>query len=175
MTRPGRLAFLGSVLLLPTGLVACGPPAGNTTVSPYSVGTAGYVTYGTIIGMTPVQVAGTRSGLGAGAGVVGGSVIGSTIGGDWRARAVGTVAGAVVGGIAGAAVEEGVTSGRAMRYLVRQDRGPDFEVVQTNELGLRPGDRVAISQGDRIRLSRADHVAPPPEPVRVAGRRAPPK
>lgn len=165
MIRLRRLAILGLALLLPAVLAACGPAAGNTTVSPYSVGTAGYVTYGTVIGMQPVQVAGTRSGLGAGAGAVGGGLIGSTIGGDWRARTVGAVAGGLIGGIGGAVVEEGVTSGQAMQFIIRQDRGDDITVVQTNEIGLRPGDRVAISHGDRIRLARADNVAPPP-PVR---------
>ncbi|HYF07110.1 MAG TPA: hypothetical protein VD970_05770 [Acetobacteraceae bacterium] len=162
MARPARPFTL--LALLPLALLACAPQAANTTVTPYNLGTAGYVTYGTILAMTPVQMTGTRSGLGTGAGVVGGSLIGGTIGGDWRARAVGAVAGAVIGGLAGTAVEEGVTSGQAVQYLIRQDSGADIQVVQTNELGFRPGDRVAISQGDRVRLARADHVPPPPPP-----------
>lgn len=160
-----RRAILGPVLLLTIALGACAPAAGDSAASAYDVGSVGYVSYGTILAMQPVRVAGTRTGIGAGTGVVGGSLIGGTIGGDWRARAVGTVAGAVIGGITGAAVEEGVTSGHAIRYLVREDYGPDIEIIQTNEPGFQPGDRVAISRGNRVRLARADHV-PPPAPVR---------
>ena len=163
-----RLSRLTLALALPVALAACVPANSNTTVSPYSVGTAGIVSYGTVVGMTPVQVTGTRTGVGAGVGAVSGSVIGSTIGGDWRARTVATVAGGLIGGLAGAGIEEGVTSGQAVRFVVRVDRGPDIEVVQTNEIGLRPGDRVAISQGDRIRLSRADNVFPAPMAPRAA-------
>jgi len=153
------------VLAIAAGLVACAP-ATNTTVSRGALGTAGYVEYGTIIGMRPVSVQGTRSGIGAGTGAVAGGLIGSTIGGDWRARTVGGVVGALAGGIAGAAIEEGVTSGTAMEFIVRTDSGQTRAIVQTNELGLAVGERVVITQTDRVRLSRAGAAAP----VGYAGR-----
>lgn len=143
------------------GVAGCAPANGNSTVSPYALGTAGYVSYGTVVGMRPVQVSGTRSGVGAAAGAVGGGLVGSTVGRGWRARTVGGVAGAVIGGVGGALVEEAVTSGQAVEFIVRTDRGPDIAVIQTNELGLRPGDRVAITQGDRVRLTRAADVPAP--------------
>ena len=154
-----RLAPICVMLALGAGLVACAP-ATNTTVSRGALGTAGYVDYGTIIGMRPVNVQGTRSGLGAGTGAVAGGLVGSTIGGDWRARTVGGVVGALAGGIAGAAVEEGVTSGTAMEFIVRGDDGQTRAIVQTNELGLTVGERVVVTQTDRIRLSRAGAAAP---------------
>lgn len=154
-----RLAPLCTVLALGAGLMACAP-ATNTTVSRGALGTAGYVETGTIVGMRPVNVQGTRTGLGAGTGAVAGGVIGSTIGGDWRARAVGGVIGALAGGVAGAAVEEGVTSGTAMEFIVRGDDGQTRAIVQTNELGLTVGERVLITQTDRIRLSRAGGAGP---------------
>ena len=82
---------LAAVFLLPGALLACGPANQNSTVSTYAVGTQGSVRYGTVVGMRPVQVAGTRSGVGTAAGAVGGGLIGGTIGGDWRARTVGGV------------------------------------------------------------------------------------
>lgn len=167
--RIHRLAVLLLAVLLPLTLGACVPANGNTSVSRYSVGTAGVVSYGTIMAMTPVQITGTRTGLGAGVGGIGGSLIGSTIGGGWQAQTIAAVAGGLIGALAGAAVEEGVTSGQGMRFIVRLDNGMDIEVVQTNELGLMLGERVAVSQGDRVRLAR---LGPPPMPAMPAPRAA---
>jgi outer membrane lipoprotein SlyB len=159
MFHARRLAPLAAVIALGGGLVACAP-ATNTTVDRYALGTSGYVSYGTIVGMRPVAVSGTRSGIGAGTGAVAGGLVGSTIGGDWRARTVGGVVGALAGGIAGAAIEEGVTRGNAVEFIIRDDTGQTRAVVQTNELGLTVGERVVITQTDRIRLSRAGGAAP---------------
>jgi outer membrane lipoprotein SlyB len=159
MPQARRLAPLCAVLALCGGLAACAP-ATNSTVDRAALGTAGYVSSGTIVGMRPVAVSGTRTGIGAGAGAVSGGLIGSTIGGDWRARTVGGVVGALAGGLAGAAIEEGVTRGNAMEFIIRDDNGQTRSVIQTNELGLTVGERVLITQGDRVRLSRAGGAAP---------------
>ncbi len=152
---------LAAVLLLPATLLGCGPANQNSTVSTFAVGTQGSVRYGTVVGMRPVQVAGTRSGVGTAAGAVGGGLIGGTIGGDWRARTVGGVAGALLGGIAGTVVEEGVTGGQAVEFIIRGDQGgPDQAVIQTNEQGLRVGERVALSYTDRVRIARAVNAPP---------------
>jgi outer membrane lipoprotein SlyB len=149
-----------SVLVLAGALAACAPAAQNSTVSPYAVGAQGYVTYGTIVGTRPVTVTGTRSGLGLGAGAISGGLIGSTVGRGWQANTLGGVAGALIGGLAGAAIEEGVTSGQAVEFTIQEDGGQPIAVVQTNELALQVGERVAISRTDRVRLSRA--AVPPP-------------
>lgn len=159
MFEARRLAPLCVVLALGAGVTACAP-ATNTTVDRGTLGSSGYVSYGTIVGMRPVNVQGTRTGIGAGTGAVAGGLVGSTIGGDWRARTVGGVIGALAGGVAGAAIEEGVTSGSAMEFIIRDDTGATRAVVQTNELGLGVGDRVVITQTDRVRLSRAGAAGP---------------
>ena len=159
MPQARHLAPLCVVLALGGGLVACAP-ATNTTVDRGALGTSGFVSSGTIVGMRPVAVSGSRTGIGAGAGAVGGGLIGSTIGGDWRARTVGGVVGALAGGLAGAAIEEGATRGNAMEFIIRDDNGQTRSVIQTNELGLTVGERVLITQGDRVRLSRAGGAAP---------------
>ncbi len=110
--------------------------------------------------MRPVAVQGTRSGVGVGAGAVAGGLVGSTIGGDWRARTVGGVIGALAGGLAGGAIEEGVTSGNAMEFIIRDDNGQTRSVIQTNELNLAVGERVIMTQTDRVRLSRAGGGGP---------------
>jgi len=154
-----RLAPLCVVVALAGGVVACAPQ-GNSTVSRGALGSSGYVSSGTIVGMRPVQVQGTRSGVGAAGGAVAGGLIGSTIGGDWRARTVGGVIGALAGGLAGGAIEEGVTSGNAMEFIIRDDNGQTRSVIQTNELNLGVGERVLMTQTDRVRLSRAGGAAP---------------
>lgn len=149
---PGAAALAA---LLASGLVACAPTNTNTTFTAGSIGVAAQVRYGTIVGMQPVQIQGSRSGAGAAIGGLAGGVAGSAIGGDWRARTVAGVGGALLGAGAGALVEQGVTQGTAVQFTIRPDGGgPDYTVVQTNELGFQVGERVAVSFGDRARLQR---------------------
>ncbi len=102
-----------------------------------------------------MQVRGDAGGLGTTAGAVAGGFGGSFIGGDWRSNVLAGLGGALLGGFAGNAVERGVGSGQAIEFIVREDRGGDIAVVQTNEDDLQVGDRVVVSRGDRTRLSRA--------------------
>lgn len=144
-----------AVLALAGGaLAACGPAQTANTVDPWAVGRAGAVSTGTIVAMRPVQVRGS-SGIGAPVGAVGGAVIGSSVvGGGWRTGAIGAIGGAVIGGLAGAAVEQGVTGGTAVEFIIRDDRGGEIAVVQTNEDRLMVGDRVRVVQADRTRITR---------------------
>jgi len=142
------LALLGAV-------PGCAPANTANTVSARSLGGEADVSFGTIVGTRPVTVAGGNSGVGSLGGAVAGGVAGSFIGGDWRSNAIAGVGGAILGGLAGSAIERGVTQGSAVEFVVRQDRGGDIAVVQTNEAGLQVGDRVMIARGERTRLSRA--------------------
>lgn len=146
---------LACVAVLGFGLAGCAPTNTGTTYSRAAMGQAGFVSYGTVVGMRPVQISGSQSGVGAVAGAAAGGVAGSFVGGDWRSRALMGVGGAIVGGLAGNAIEGGVTRGSAVEFVVREDRGGDIAVVQTNEDGLTVGDRVVVNRGDRTRLSRA--------------------
>ncbi|WP_431284200.1 glycine zipper 2TM domain-containing protein [Humitalea sp. 24SJ18S-53] len=143
------------VLVAGIGLSACAPTNTGTTYSRSAIGQPSYVSYGTIVGQRPVQIAGSQSGVGAVAGAAAGGVAGSFIGGDWRSQALMGIGGAIVGGLAGNAIESGVTRGSAMEFVVREDRGGDIAVVQTNEDGLQVGDRVVVNRGQQTRLSRA--------------------
>ena len=147
--------------LLALGLAACAPQNMNSTVSGYGVGQVASLEYGTIVGMRPVNVAGSQSGVGAVGGGVAGGVIGSTIGGDWRARAVGGVLGAALGAVGGGLVENAVSSGQAVEFVVRMDNSrSDTAIVQTNEDNFQVGERVAVTFGERARLMRAAGPAP---------------
>jgi outer membrane lipoprotein SlyB len=163
--RPSpRLLPLAAALALIAVVPACAPANTAGTVPSSALGTAASVSFGTIVGSRPVQVTGSNTGLGTVGGAVAGGVVGSTIGGDWRARTLAGVGGALLGGLAGGAVERGAGSGQAVEFVVREDRGGDIAVVQTNEDALQVGDRVMISRGDRVRLSRAAGGPPPGMP-----------
>ncbi len=136
-------------------VAACAPQNTATSFGPGSMGMAADVSYGTIVGARPVMVQGSGGNIGTVAGAVAGGVAGSFIGGDWRSNALAGIGGAILGGMAGNAIGNTVSQGQAVEFIVREDRGGDIAVVQTNELGLQPGDRVMISRGDRVRLARA--------------------
>ncbi len=161
LLRPAALA-----LMLAAGLGACAPQNTNTTFTSGSIGVAAQVRYGTIVGMMPVQIQNPNTGTGAVVGSIAGGAIGSTIGGDWRARTLAGVGGALVGGLVGAGAESAMGRGAAVQFTIRPDGGgPDYTVVQSNELGLQVGERVAVSFGDRARLQR---VAGGPAPYGAA-------
>jgi len=151
------IAALALVVTLP----ACAPQQTGSTVRAGTLGSAASVSYGTIVGSRPVQVASGGSGIGTVGGAVAGGIAGSFIGGDTRSNLLAGLGGALLGGLAGSAVEGGMTRGTAIEFVVREDRGGDIAVVQTNEEGLQAGDRVVITRGDRVRLSRAAGGPPP--------------
>ena len=61
---------------------------------------------------------------------------------------IGGVGGALLGGLVGGAAEGAITKDTAMEFIVRKDNGQTVVVVQSNELGLRPGDRVMLMNVD---------------------------
>ncbi|MCQ4162311.1 hypothetical protein NON00_20575 [Roseomonas sp. GC11] len=166
MPAPSRLSSglrAGLALLLLGGAVAaCAPQQTGTTYSAAALGRAASVSYGTIVGMRPVTVQNeSGAAVGTAAGAVAGGVAGSFIGGDWRSNALAGLGGAVIGGLAGNAIGRGVSTANAVEFFIREDRGGDISVVQTNEEGLQVNDRVVISRGDRTRISRAAGGPPP--------------
>lgn len=157
-----RLIPAIAALALVAALPGCAPQQTGSTINAGMLGSAAYVSYGTIVGTRPVQVSGGNTGVGAVGGAVAGGIAGSFIGGDVRSNVLAGLGGALLGGLAGSALEGGLSSGTAIEFVVREDRGGDIAVVQTNEEGLQAGDRVVISRGDRVRLSRAAGGPPPP-------------
>ena len=173
MPKPRALAPLFAACALLLAVPACAPANTGSTVAARDLGRAAHVSYGTIVSSRPVQVAGS-SGVGTLAGAAAGATAGSFIGGDTRSNILAGLGGAIVGGIAGTAIERSATGGTATEFVVREERGGDIAVVQTNEEGLQVGDRVAISRSDRVRLSRVTAgAAPPPAGLSGASARAP--
>lgn len=138
------------------GLAACAPVNTNSTYSAYEMGRTANLSYGVIVSMRDVAVRGPQTGIGTMGGVAVGATTGSLLGrGDPAAGIVGIIAGAIIGGIAGNAIETSANSGYAVEFIIREDTGQTISVVQTNEEGFRPGERVVLSRGARTRLQRA--------------------
>ena len=142
--------FMGCLLL-----AACGIGDTNTTYDRAQIGKQGRTSVGKIISMTQIEIAGTNETgtlVGAGAGGVLGGVAGSAVG-KGKGNTLMTVGGAVVGALAGAAVgsatEQAATKDTAYEFLVQKGSSSNvISVVQTNELGLKPGDNVVLVEID---------------------------
>ncbi len=128
-------------------LTACGIGDTNTTYSRSEIGVQGEFETGQIVDMIPVKTAGSNS-LGGLAGGVAGGAAGSMIGGNTAVNIIGATAGAVAGMMIGAKAEEALTSDTAYEFVIRKSNGRYVTVVQSNELGLRVGDRVYLSVVD---------------------------
>ena len=120
--------------------------ASKTNPNVYSRGQAKQlqrVQMGEVISVRPVEIEGSKSGVGAVAGGIGGGLIGSGIG-KGSGRKVATGVGIVGGAVAGAIIEEKVTHRRGLEVTVRLDKGEFISIVQGTEENLIPGDRVRI-------------------------------
>ena len=139
---------------LACGLAACAPANTGSTYQQGQIQRLGQVSGGQVIGMEPVQIAGSNSGIGTVGGGIAGGAAGSTVG-HGRGNILGGVVGAIGGVLAGAAIEQGVTSGNATRFFIRRDDGQVVSVVQTNEPQFRTGERVLIiDEGGTARITR---------------------
>ncbi len=131
------------MIVLACGLTACGIGNTNTTYERYEVGSQGQVSYGRIIEMMQIQTAGTNT-VGTLAGAGAGAAAGSMIGGNTAVNIIGGIGGALVGGMIGNATETALTTDTAYEFIIQLDNGNTVSVVQSNELMLRPGDRVSL-------------------------------
>ena len=150
---PNRCAIVAAMAV--SLIAACAPTNTNTTYSSYEIGRTANIAYGQILSMRPVTVQSPNSGVGTLGGAAVGGTAGSFIGGNnVRGNILGAVGGAIVGGIAGTLIENQVSTGTAFEFVVREDNGQTIAVVQTNELGFQPGERVVLTRGARTRIAR---------------------
>lgn len=148
-----------SICLMALFLASCGVGNTNTTYSRGQIGKRGTTSTGRIVAMEVVDVEGT-SGVGTLAGGVAGAAAGSMIGGNTAVNVIGGVGGAVLGGIIGGATEKAITGGTSYEFLIQDDRtGKVISVVQSNELGLRPGDDVILVEIDGVTRIRQKMVS----------------
>jgi outer membrane lipoprotein SlyB len=150
MSRPIAAVAVAAMLVLG----ACAPRNTNTTYTSADIGRSAEVSYGVIVAMRPVTIQGGRSGVGTFGGAAAGATAGSFIGGDPRAHILGAIGGAIIGGLAGTAIEGSATTGQAVEFIIREDSGQTISVVQTNEEGFQPSERVVLTRGARTRIAR---------------------
>ncbi|MEI2264744.1 glycine zipper 2TM domain-containing protein [Erwinia sp. CGal63] len=114
------------------------------------------VTYGTLVGVKPVQIqAGDDENIiGALGGAVLGGFLGNTVGGG-SGRSLATAAGAIAGGLAGQGVQGTMNKTQGVQLEIRKDDGSTIMVVQKQgNSQFAVGQRVAMaSNGSQITVS----------------------
>jgi outer membrane lipoprotein SlyB len=107
----------------------------------------------TVESVRTVQIAGTKSPIGALAGAAIGAIAGSSLGGG-RGAAVTGILGGVAGGMGGAAAEEGITRQNGYEITVRLDNGELRSIIQAADEQFAVGERVRLlSGGGKTRVS----------------------
>lgn len=145
---------IAAVIIAVAALAGCAPGLGGGSYTRDEARREQNVRMGMVESVRPVQIEGTRSGVGPAAGAVVGGVAGSTVGGG-RGSAVAAVIGAVAGGVAGQALEEGGTRKNGVEVTVKLDSGALVAIVQEADEVFRAGDRVRILSDGRT--SRVTH------------------
>lgn len=143
-----------AILFFSAILSGCAPGLGGGTYTRDEARREQNVRMGVVESVRPVQIEGTRSGIGPAAGAVIGGVAGSTVG-RGRGSTVGTVLGGVAGGVAGQAAEEYGTRRTGVEVTVKLDRGGLVAIVQEADETFKAGDRVRILSDGRT--SRVTH------------------
>ncbi len=143
------------ICLMGIFLSACGAGMTNTTYSRSQIGKTGSTSTGVIVSITVVETEGSGAGIGTLVGGATGAVAGHAFGGGHGSALLaigGGVAGAMIGNVAGKAI----TTDTACEFLIQEDRtGEVIMVVQSNELGLQPGDAVIMVELDGVKRIRS--------------------
>ena len=146
-----KFLYILAIVSALVGLTACGIGDTNTTYDRAQIGRQGRTSVGRIISMTQIDIAGDSSTgglIGAGVGGALGGVGGSALGGG-KGSTLLAIGGAAVGALAGAAVGSAASQAMTKENVV--------SVVQTNELGLKPGDNVILVEIDGTTRIRAKY------------------
>ncbi|MEM7442888.1 MAG: glycine zipper 2TM domain-containing protein [Pseudomonadota bacterium] len=151
--RGGVVAILASFMLV---LAACAPNISQNTVSLDDANRVERSELATVVSYRPVNVEGTRTGIGAVAGAAAGGTAGSLIGGGTTENILGAIGGAVAGGLVGNYLEEGLTRQTGLEYTLRLNNGQIVTLVQGAEQPIAPGSRVLIIYGERARIVPAN-------------------
>lgn len=148
-----RIQMIAAALIVAV-LAGCAQGLGGGSYSRDEARREQNVRLGVVESVRPVQIEGTRTGVGPVAGAVVGGVAGSTVGGG-RGSAVAAVIGAVAGGVAGQAIEQGTTRKNGVEVTVKLNNGALVAIVQEADEIFRAGDRVRILSDGRT--SRVTH------------------
>lgn len=145
---------VAAALLAMTVLGGCAQGLGGGSYTRDEARREQNVRMGMVESVRPVQIEGTRSGVGPAAGAIVGGIAGSTVGGG-RGSTAAAVLGGVAGGVAGQAIEQGATRRTGVEITVKLDSGALVAIVQEADEIFRPGERVRILSDGRT--SRVTH------------------
>lgn len=146
------------VLMMAVFLTACGAGNTNTTYRRSQIGKTGSTSTGVIVAMEVITTEGENTGLGTIAGGAAGAIAGSAIGGG-RGSALAAIGVGVAGAVAGNLIEKKILTDTAFEFLIQEDKtGNVISVVQSNELGLQPGDHVIMVELDGVKRIRQKMV-----------------
>ncbi len=143
-------AIAASTMLL-SGCVTDG-----NTYNRSSVGVPSEILAGRLVGVEPINVQGSNSGIGAISGAALGGALGSNVGRNrryGRGNAAAGVGFAILGGLVGAAIEQGATSSNGYRYTVELEDGRIITVVQKDRNPVTDvGSNVRVEYGRFVRI-----------------------
>lgn len=141
--NPKRIIAIAAAILL----TACASGKSGDVYTRDQVRQVQTYRVGTIEGIHPVRIEGTKTPIGSTAGAIVGEVAGSTVGGG-KGSTVAAILGAVAGGVAGAAVEEGLTRQDGLEFDIRLEDGSHISVVQATQ----SVNQETFAVGDRVRV-----------------------
>lgn len=165
--RRPNLVLVASLLGLSVALSACSTTSPDV-IKPGDAQRLSQVADATVLGVRPVTVEGSQSGVGAAAGAVVGGIGGSMASGHSRTSTAAAVVGAVVGGVVGNAAERFGTRESAVEILLQMPNGERRAIVQAegNET-FQPRDAVIlVTTGGKTRVMLAPKTAQPATPAR---------
>jgi outer membrane lipoprotein SlyB len=145
-----RIMQFAGALVLAAGMALNGcayVPSASPAAYPRSeVRQSQQVQFGQVIAVQPVQIEGTKSGLGPAIGAVaGGLATGyATKNSSSLTKALGGLGGAVAGGMIGTATEEGLTRQGGLQITVRLENGRTVAVTQGAQEQFSAGERVQV-------------------------------
>lgn len=152
-------AFAGACLAV--ALTACSTTSPDV-IKPGDAQRLSQVSDAVVLGVRPVTVEGSQSGIGAAAGAVVGGIGGSMASSHNPTAAAVGVVGAVVGGVVGNAAERFGTRESALEILLQMPNGERRAIVQAaGSESFQPGDAVIlVTTGGKTRVMLAPKTTP---------------
>lgn len=156
-----RPLFAAAGLCLAAVLSACSTTSPDV-IKPGDAQRLSQVADAVVLGVRPVTVEGSQSGLGAAAGAVVGGIGGSMASSHNPTSAAVGVVGAVVGGVVGNAAERFGTRESAIEILLQMSNGERRAIVQASgSETFLPGDAVIlVTTGGKTRVMLAPKTKP---------------
>lgn len=153
---PARSLFAVAGLCLVAALSACSTTSPDV-IKPGDAQRLSQVSDAVVLGVRPVTVEGSQSGIGAATGAVVGGIGGSMASSHNPTSAAVAVVGAVVGGVVGNAAERFGTRESAVEILLQMPNGERRAIVQAaGSENFLPGDAVIlVTTGGKTRVMLA--------------------